>query len=183
MTTSADQSTQSTVQHYELLTIIPATYAADELPAALDKVRATLREHGATLTYEEDMGKRRLAYPINRVHHGHYLLIEFNADPAKAAKLDTALKLMPEVLRAMLITKPLRSADELAREKSRRDESLRAAEEPTTKTVAEASLSGDGEFTIERKKEREEAPATADGKVSMEELDKKLDELIDESII
>ena len=52
-----------------------------------------------------DWGKRRLAYPINDLNEGHYVLMTFTAAPALPAELDRVLKITEGVMRSMIICK------------------------------------------------------------------------------
>ncbi len=174
-------------QHYELLYIIPVKYTVDELPAVGERIRAILAEHGCTITHEDTLGKRKLAYPIARVFHGYYLTVECNIARSAVAKLNVALRLAPEVLRHLLISRPERSAAELVKEKEQRDAATAAA-------AARQALRAGGSVApvVTAMPHTDIQPRTTppavpqggtEGKVSLEELDKKLDELIDETIL
>lgn len=173
-------------QHYELLYIIPVKYTADELPAVTERVRGILTEHGCQITHEDSLGKRKLAYPIARVFHGYYMITECNLARAAVAKLNVALRLAPEVLRHLFISRPERTAAELVKEKEQRDAATAAA------AARQAQRTGESESPVVtatphtdiQSRASVAAPVTTDdGKVSLEELDKKLDELIDETIL
>ncbi len=212
MTTPSSETAQ---QHYELMYIIPVRFTAEEVPAVNEKIKAVLAEHGCALTYEDTMGKRRLAYPIDGVYHGYYFMVEFDMDPTQMKSLETALRLMPEVLRHLIISQAVRSSEEIAQEKERREHSnSRAAarraeqngegqEAPTTSTLPKVEIESKKKPAAvaapvespeqpadkadaqpdDAPAEKKPADAPADDKVNITELDKKLDELIDESII
>jgi len=174
-------------QHYALLYIIPVKYTVDELPAVTERVRNILIEHGCQITHEDTLGKRKLAYPIKRVFHGYYTIVECNLLPVAVAKLNVALQLAPEVLRHLFISRPERTAAELAKEKDQREaataaaaakQALRNGEAAPTPTIT-ATLHTD----IQTRVVPTQAADSDEGKVSLEELDKRLDELIDETIL
>jgi len=163
-------------QHYEMLYIIPVKYTVEELPQINQKVKALLAEHGCQVTYEEDLGKKKLSYPIKHVFHGYYFVTEFNMSPQELTALNHSLRLAPEVLRHLILVKHERTAAEIEKEKTRR---ARAEVEE----VAALKEKIEAQATPVTTEKVEEAKETIKGKVSIEDLDKKLDELIDESIL
>ncbi|MFA6534378.1 MAG: 30S ribosomal protein S6 [Patescibacteria group bacterium] len=167
--------------HYELLYIIPVKYTVDELPAIKDKIRGFLTEHQASLTHEEDLDKRKLAYPIKQVYHGFYGVMEFNLPTRQLKSLNTSLRLAGEVLRHLIVVKKVRTATEIALEKTRRAKAEAAEEEKLKDKIKAQTPTSPKAFGTE--KPAEVKKDSDKGKLSLEELDKKLDELIDESIL
>jgi small subunit ribosomal protein S6 len=53
----------------------------------------------------DEWGKRRLAYPINDLNEGYYVLMTFTAEPSLPAELDRVLKITEGVMRSMIICK------------------------------------------------------------------------------
>ena len=49
------------------------------------------------------MGKRRLAYEINKIRDGIYVLVHFNATPEVVAELDRVMKISDEVIRFLIV--------------------------------------------------------------------------------
>ncbi|MNC21005.1 30S ribosomal protein S6 [compost metagenome] len=49
------------------------------------------------------MGKRRLAYEINKMRDGFYVLVHFSAEPAVVSELDRVLKISDEVIRFLIV--------------------------------------------------------------------------------
>lgn len=66
---------------------------------AVEKFKALLTESGATITNEENWGLRKLAYPIQKKSTGFYSLLQFDAEPALIAKLETDFRRDERVLR------------------------------------------------------------------------------------
>jgi small subunit ribosomal protein S6 len=151
------------MQHYELLYIIPAQYTNEEIDAVVEKIIKLIQENEGKIDLNEKLGKFRLSYPIKQSSQGNYVLAEFDAPASLVKKLNTDLKLMPEVLRHLITTKKKKSAEEIAKEE--------AIKEKILKRQTEAA-----------KKEKEGAPS-AKSKVSLEELDKKIDEILEGKIV
>ena len=89
---------------YETIFVIDSTLS-DEATAGLVEKFKTLVEQNATLGEVNEWGKRRLAYPINDLNEGHYVLMTFTAAPALPAELDRVLKITEGVMRSMIICK------------------------------------------------------------------------------
>ena len=68
-----------------------------------DAVRTELQSLGATITKEDDMGRRTLAYPINKTSQGHYYLFVVEMDPASVQQTEDHLKLKVDMLRFLLV--------------------------------------------------------------------------------
>ena len=88
----------------------PAYAGANSL-GLLGHVMALLAQEGwrvetqGTVAAIDDWGKRRLAYPINDLNEGHYVLMTFTSAPELPAELDRVLKITEGVIRSMIICK------------------------------------------------------------------------------
>lgn len=154
------------MNNYELLYIIPNQYTEDEAKTIKTRIDAMLVANGAILGYEENMGKKKLAYPIDHVAHGYYQLSEFELeDGSKVKVINDNLRLDKEILRAQILTKKKLSAEEIEKQKKREAASLRyEAEKAKGEKGEEKSVK-----TEETKTEK---------KVDMKNLDEKLDEML-----
>lgn len=146
------------MKHYELLYIIPGRYTEEEMEGIAAKISELVKKHGGEITVTDNLGPKKLSYPIANVQTGNYLVIEFNAEPERIKELDGELKLTPEVLRYQVAQKRVKTQAEIDKEKARQERMAEKSEE--TKAKAE--------------------PAP---KVSIEELDKKLGEILEGDII
>lgn len=153
------------MKNYELLYIVSNQYTEDELKTIKEKINALLQKYGAVLGFGEFLGKKKLAYPINKINHGYYVVAEFELeDPTVVKAISNDLKLDKEVLRAQIISKPKITQAEIERQKRQR---AKAAEEAKPKTE---------EKKVVKPKESK--------KMEMKNLDEKLDEILrDDAII
>lgn len=92
------------VNNYEVLFIINPTLAEDEVRAAADKFIALIKENGEIQEINE-WGKRRLAYPINDIQEGYYVLVYFAADAAFPAELNRRFNIDDAIMRGMVIAR------------------------------------------------------------------------------
>jgi len=151
------------MEHYELLYIIKESYPDNEIPSVHERVRALIQKVGGALTKEEPLGRKRLAYPIKRQQHGFYYLTELNIEEKETPTLDRQLRLHEDILRHILLRKKVKTEEALEKERKlqerisrRRSEERRLAEGATTEKPIETAI-----------------PVTA------EELDKKLEEILE----
>ena len=87
------------LNHYETVFILTPVLSDVQMKEAVEKFKATLTESGATITNEENWGLRKLAYPIQKKSTGFYSLLQFDAEPALIAKLETDFRRDERVLR------------------------------------------------------------------------------------
>ena len=145
--------------HYELLYLLPATYAEEELAPIKEKIKALIKHRGGQITAEDSLGKRKLAYPVKKFRQGYYLLNEFDIEPQALNALNNDLRLTNEVLRhTIVIKKPIRfNARKIRRQKL----PVSALESQPTKPLAEPP----------------------EDKTKLADLDRKLDELLEGDIL
>ena len=115
--------------NYEVLFIINPTLAEDEIKAAQDKFINLIKENGEIQEINE-WGKRRLAYPINDIQEGYYVLVYFAANAEFPAELNRRFNIDDAIMRGMVI----------AREDAKVPETVAApvVEETVTETVEAA---------------------------------------------
>ena len=85
---------------YEVLYIIDPAQGEEGIAALVEKFKAMVEAEG-TLSNVDEWGKRRLAYPINDLTEGYYVLMNFETNPAFPAELERVMKITEGVLRCM----------------------------------------------------------------------------------
>ena len=86
---------------YEVLYIINPNLSEDETAALVEKFKAMVEAEG-TLTSIEEWGKRKLAYPINDLPEGYYVLMTCECKPELPAELDRVFKITEGVMRSLI---------------------------------------------------------------------------------
>lgn len=157
---------------YELMVIIPATISDEELPSNLSKVTELLANHGMKITKEDDLGKRKLAFPIKHVRQGFYHVFALEGPRSSIKELDKSLILTPEVLRHLITVRTVRTAEQLAAQTALR-ERIQAK-----RVAAEERAVADRHKKDAEQQAVRAAAAPPTREVSKEELDKKLEELL-----
>ncbi len=155
------------MNQYELLYIVPVQYTEDELAPIKQKVREVIEKAGGKISLEDSLGKKKLAYPIKKFFQGYFLLCHFELDGSKLGLLDKNLRLTEEILRHMIVSYEPKSAMKLEKIK----ESMRRASDNFEITEKE-------EIRPPKPIEKPEPKIEEKEKVNLEDLDKKLDEIL-----
>ena len=90
-----------TSEKYELMYIINPNLSEEETAAVVEKFK-TLVEQNGTLDEMEEMGKRKLAYEINYISEGYYVLVKFTSAPDFPAELDRVLGITDGIMRSLI---------------------------------------------------------------------------------
>ena len=94
-----------TTEKYELMYIINPNLSEEETAAVVEKFKALVEQNG-TLDEMEEMGKRKLAYEINYLTEGYYVLVKFTSGPEFPAELDRILGITDGVIRSLITKRP-----------------------------------------------------------------------------
>ncbi len=94
-----------TSEKYEVMYIINPNLSEEETAAIVERFK-TLVEQNGTLDEMEEMGKRKLAYEINYLSEGYYVLIKFTSAPEFPAELDRILGITDGVIRSLITRRP-----------------------------------------------------------------------------
>ena len=89
---------------YETLFAVSGNLVEEEAKAVIEKFVALINENGSDVDVNE-WGKRRLAYPINYVNEGYYVLVSYKSEPSFPIELDRVFGITEGVLRYMTTTK------------------------------------------------------------------------------
>ena len=87
---------------YEVLYIIDPAQGEEGIAALVEKFKAMVEAEG-TLSNIEQWGNRRLAYPINDLNEGYYVLMNMETKPEFPAELERVMKITDGILRCLVI--------------------------------------------------------------------------------
>ncbi|MCG6942755.1 MAG: 30S ribosomal protein S6 [Thiohalocapsa sp.] len=90
------------MRHYEVVFLVHPSQS-EQVPAMIDRYRSNLEGHGGKIHRLEDWGRRQLAYPINKVHKAHYVLMNIECDQEALDELENAFRFNDAVLRNLVI--------------------------------------------------------------------------------
>lgn len=96
-------ASEKIVHSYETMYIVDVSKSEEETKAVVDKFKALIEANG-TVESVDEWGRRRLAYPINDMNEGYYVLVKYTAEPQFAAELDRVFNITDGILRSMTTT-------------------------------------------------------------------------------
>lgn len=150
------------MRHYEIVFLVHPDQS-EQVPGMIERYTATIKESGGDVHRLEDWGRRRLAYPINKIHKAHYILMNVECTEEALAELTTNFKYNDAVLRNLVIREdeavteesPIMKAEKESRErKAARAE--RSERRERTEERDETSSEGANEAASSETKEDEE---------------------------
>ena len=86
---------------YEVLYIIDPAQGEEGIAALVNKFKAMVEAEG-TLSNIDEWGKRRMAYAINDLTEGYYVLMNMEVKPEFPAELERVMKITDGILRCMV---------------------------------------------------------------------------------
>ena len=90
------------MRHYEIVFLVHPDQS-DQVPAMLKKYAGIISKNGGQIHREEDWGRRQLAYPINKIHKAHYILLNIECSLEVLEELSSNFKFNDAVIRNMVI--------------------------------------------------------------------------------
>ena len=139
------------MRHYEMVFIVHPDQS-EQVPAMIDRYRNMVSSRGGKIHRLEDWGRRQLAYPIQKLHKAHYVLMNIECDNETLRELDHAFRFNDAVLRHLItrqeeaITTPSpmmreeKSRSDRGRDRDRRErERAEAAQQQQQQQQAQAA--------------------------------------------
>jgi len=86
------------MRHYEVIFIVHPDQS-EQVPAMIERYRTLVTSNGGTMHRLEDWGRRQLAYPIQKIHKAHYVLMNIECNQFVLDELENGFKFNDAVLR------------------------------------------------------------------------------------
>ena len=90
------------MRHYEIVFIVHPDQS-EQVPAMIERYRTMVASRKGHIHRLEDWGRRQLAYPIQKVHKAHYVLMNIECDQEALNELEHAFKFNDAVLRHLVV--------------------------------------------------------------------------------
>lgn len=90
------------MRNYEIVFIVHPDQS-EQVPAMIERYRALITAKSGQIHRLEDWGRRQMAYPIQKMHKAHYVLMNIECDQETLDELDHAFKFNDAVLRHLTI--------------------------------------------------------------------------------
>ncbi|MFN2308469.1 MAG: 30S ribosomal protein S6 [Gammaproteobacteria bacterium] len=92
------------MRHYEIVFLVHPDQS-EQVPAMVERYRATIESAGGKIHRMEDWGRRQLAYPIQKVLKAHYVLMNIECSQEVLDELTSAFRFNDAVLRNLVIAR------------------------------------------------------------------------------
>ncbi len=91
------------MNHYELLFVLKPTLTDEENKAQIEKIIGSIIAQDATIVATDDMGMRKLAYPVEKNERGYYTVAYFQAPGVAIAEIERQLRINEDILKFMTV--------------------------------------------------------------------------------
>jgi len=93
------------MRHYEIVFLVHPDQS-EQVPAMIERYRGIITAGGGAIHRLEDWGRRQLAYPINKIHKAHYVLMNVECDKVVLGELTASFRFSDAVIRNMVVAMP-----------------------------------------------------------------------------
>ncbi|MFV1992724.1 MAG: 30S ribosomal protein S6 [Acidiferrobacterales bacterium] len=140
------------MRHYEIVFLVHPDQS-EQVPAMIDRYRTAIEAQDGKIHRLEDWGRRQLAYPINKIHKAHYVLLNIECNLETLRELESGFKFNDAVIRSMVLARKeaVTTASPMAKENQEQQESSRPGNAENEKAAASTSESGTGDVSDQDK--------------------------------
>ena len=118
------------MRHYEIVFLVHPDQS-EQVPGMIERYSNLITQGGGNIHRVEDWGRRQLAYPINKIHKAHYILLNIECTKEVLEEINIAFRFNDAVLRNLVMSRksadteesPIMKIEKEAREKKGKEES------------------------------------------------------------
>lgn len=92
------------MKHYEVVFLVHPDQS-EQIAGMVDKYKALISENKGSIHRYEDWGRMPLAYPIDKVHKAHYILMNIEVEPKIIEELSNLFRFNDAIIRDIILTK------------------------------------------------------------------------------
>lgn len=146
------------MRHYEIVFLVHPDQS-EQVPGMVECYTNSIKEEGGQIHRKEDWGRRQLAYPINKIHKAHYILLNIECNDTALSELVTNFRYNDAILRHLVLSEdkaiteesPIMKAENDNRErKSRSSDTVVRSE---VKEVTQKETASDDDKTPDKPEE------------------------------
>ena len=188
------------MRHYEVVFLVHPDQS-EQVPGMIERYTQLMADNGGKVHRTEDWGRRQLAYPINKIHKAHYVLMNIECRGETFEELSSLFRFNDAVLRNLMIkckdtiteeslilkgereTKERKARSEAKRkveEEAAAEAATKAAAEAATKAAAEAATKAATEASTDEEEPGPDSPAIEDSNADMQSEEETIDSEIEE---
>ncbi len=159
------------MRHYEVVFLVHPDQS-DQVPGMVERYTQIVKDSGGTVHRLEDWGRRQLAYPINKIHKAHYILMNIECGSEVLDEITTLFRYNDAIIRNLVMKESgpvteeslILKGERESRERRARAEQKRKIEEDAAARQAEAAAA---------QGEEEASEESGDSDDSAEEVEKE----------
>lgn len=91
------------MRQYEVMYVLRPDLEEEKVKANVARYSDVITSFGGEVTNLQEMGKRRLAYEIDKIREGYYVLMNFKANPDAVAEAERLMKINDDVIRFLFV--------------------------------------------------------------------------------
>jgi small subunit ribosomal protein S6 len=90
------------MQHYEIVFLVHPDQS-EQVPAMIERYKTLIKNNHGVIHRFEDWGRRQLAYPINKIHKAHYVLLNVECDNNTLKEIENSFRFNDAILRNLIL--------------------------------------------------------------------------------
>ena len=130
------------MRHYEIVFLVHPDQS-EQVPAMVERYKTAIEADGGQIHRYEDWGRRQLAYPINKIHKAHYILMNVEMTQVAHDELATNFRYNDAVIRNLVMRtdKPVTEESPILKQEKEREsrETRRQPEAPRKAPATDSS--------------------------------------------
>jgi small subunit ribosomal protein S6 len=165
------------MRHYEIVFLVHPDQS-EQVPAMIERYRSMIESGEGKVHRLEDWGRRILAYPINKVHKAHYVLMNIECNQEILGQLNSAFRFNDAVIRDIVIKKDKAEIDPsfLAKSKEEAEEQEKINAMRESKSAMEDNETSEAEADNESQVAKEEEEQASTDKEDVDSSDDSQEE-------
>ena len=172
------------MRHYEVVFLVHPDQS-EQVPGMIERYTQLMADNGGKVHRTEDWGRRQLAYPINKIHKAHYVLMNIECRSETFEELSSLFRFNDAVLRNLMIKckdtiteeSLILKGERETKERKARSEAKRKVEE---EAAAEAATKAATEASTDEEEPGPDSPAIEDSNADMQSEEETIDSKIEE---
>lgn len=173
------------MRHYEIVFIVHPDQS-EQVPGMIERYKTMIERDGGSIHRCEDWGRRQLAYPIAKIHKGHYVLLNIEVQANTLAELESSFRFNDAVLRNLILSRKeaITEMSKLYAAELREQERERERERQREEDMAARQRAREERESEEISEDASEDPATATAdEPEVEPVVSEVDEVAESSAV
>ena len=168
------------MRHYEIVFLVHPDQS-EQVPSMVERYKGSIESDGGTVHRLEDWGRRQLAYPIQKIHKAHYILMNVECTETALEELTTNFRYNDAVLRNVVIRRDGSEVEETLIMKAEREENERDAARNAAAEARANSRQEEAASATANKKAAADEPAKEESADEVAEAEKTTEKASEES--